>query len=209
MEKHMKRYFLLPVIAFGLCIYIVANQLKSNDSPQTKLPTPDIEFVGPEITITEEDLIDINQMHCLATNIYHEARGESYAGKVAVANVTMNRVHNNKFPNTICGVVYQAQTRENWKGNIVPKRNKCQFSWYCDGKSDDIVLTTLDGSVIKERMQAWEMSLLISSQMIRGNLIDITTGSTHYYNSDLANPYWAEHYVQVVQIDSHSFLKSE
>jgi spore germination cell wall hydrolase CwlJ-like protein len=71
------------------------------------------------------------------------------------------------------------------------------------------VLTTVDGSVIKERMQAWEMSLLISSQMIRGNLIDITTGSTHYYNSDLANPYWAEHYVQVVQIDSHSFLKSE
>ena len=88
----MKRYFLLPVIAFGLCIYIIANQLNPNDTSEAKLPTPDIEFVGPEITITEDDLIDINQMHCLATNIYHEARGESYAGKVAVANVTMNRV---------------------------------------------------------------------------------------------------------------------
>ena len=201
MDGDMNRYFLIAgvlsvllISAFGITQYVLV------DTEQ--------ELIGPPIE-TYEESIDINQAHCLATNIYHEARGESYAGKVAVANVTMNRVKSSKFPNTICEVVYQSQMRENWKGEEVPKRNKCQFSWYCDGKSDDIVLVTTDGNVIKERMIAWEMSQLVANQSVRGNLIDITDGSTHYFNSELANPYWASAYKQVVQIDSHSFLKAD
>ena len=69
--------------------------------------------------------IDINQMHCLATNIYHEARGESIKGKSAVAHVTMNRVTSNRYPNTVCEVVYQAEMRINWKGKLVPRLHKC------------------------------------------------------------------------------------
>jgi spore germination cell wall hydrolase CwlJ-like protein len=201
MDGDMNRYFLIAgvlsvllISAFGITQYVLVDT--------------DQELIGPPIE-TYEESIDINQAHCLATNIYHEARGESYAGKVAVANVTMNRVKSSKFPNTICEVVYQSHTRENWKGEEVPKRNKCQFSWYCDGKSDDIVLVTTDGNVIKERMIAWEMSQLVANQSVRGNLIDITDGSTHYFNSELANPYWASAYKQVVQIDSHSFLKAD
>jgi spore germination cell wall hydrolase CwlJ-like protein len=199
MDGNMKRYFIIASLIcigagaiFGFTRFVVAEQ----------------EFVGPPAEVYEES-IDINQSHCLATNIYHEARGESYAGKVAVANVTMNRVLSPKFPGTICDVVYQSHTRENWKGEEVPKRNKCQFSWYCDGKSDDIVLVTAKGKVIKERMLAWEMSQLVANQSVRGNLIDITDGSTHYFNSELADPYWASAYKQVVQIDSHSFLKED
>ena len=56
--------------------------------PTVEQPAPvEVSFNEPQ-----EPVIDINQMHCLATNIYHEARGESFAGKVAVANVTHNRV---------------------------------------------------------------------------------------------------------------------
>ena len=201
MDGDMNRYFLIAGIlsvllisAFGITQYVLVDT--------------DQELIGPPIE-TYEESIDINQAHCLATNIYHEARGESYAGKVAVANVTMNRVKSSKFPNTMCEVVYQSQMRENWKGEEVPKRNKCQFSWYCDGKSDDIVLVTTDGNVIKERMIAWEMSQMVANQSIRGNLIDITDGSTHYFNSELVNPHWATAYQQVVQIDSHSFLKED
>ena len=52
------------------------------------------------VSYTEPKTVDINQMHCLATNIYHEARGESFAGKVAVANVTHNRVDSKRYPDT-------------------------------------------------------------------------------------------------------------
>ena len=74
------------------------------------------------------------QIECLATNIYHEARSESTIGKIAVAWVTVNRVNTERYPDTVCGVVYDAVLDS--KGN--PKRHQCQFSWYCDGKSDDI-----------------------------------------------------------------------
>ena len=170
---------------------------------------PEVKTVEQTVSITEPKVVDINQMHCLATNIYHEARGESFAGKVAVANVTHNRVNSIKYPDTYCGVVYQAQMYVNWRGNEVPARHKCQFSWYCDGKSDDIVLKTADGKIIKSHMLAWEESLQIATQMIQGNLPDITDGATHYYNHNIAQPYWAGYYVQVVQIDNHTFHKSQ
>lgn len=173
--------------------------------PTVEQPAPvEVSFNEPQ-----EPVIDINQMHCLATNIYHEARGESFAGKVAVANVTHNRVDSEKYPNTYCGVVYQAQMYVNWRGNEVPARHKCQFSWYCDGKSDDIILRTADGEIIKSHMLAWEESLQIATAMIKGQLPDITDGATHYYNHNIAQPYWAGYYVQVVQIDNHTFHKSQ
>jgi N-acetylmuramoyl-L-alanine amidase len=68
------------------------------------------------------------QADCLATNIYFEARGEPIKGQIAIAMVTLNRVADEAFPNTICEVVHQGGTA----------RGKCQFSWYCDGKSDKI-----------------------------------------------------------------------
>ena len=77
-----------------------------------------------------------DELYCLAQNIYFEAGNQPLAGKIAVANVTFNRVEDPQFPDTICGVVYQAKTRVNWKGDVVPIKHKCQFSWYCDGKPD-------------------------------------------------------------------------
>jgi len=62
---------------------------------------------------------------CLARNIYYEARGEPYDGKVAVAQVTLNRAKNRRFPNDVCAVVYQKTTTPD---NVVI----CQFSWFCD-----------------------------------------------------------------------------
>ena len=75
---------------------------------------------------------------CLAKNIYFEAGVESTAGKLAVANVTINRTIHVNYPNTICAVVqegihyYNAQKNEHF-----PVRDRCQFSWFCDGMGDD------------------------------------------------------------------------
>ena len=67
-----------------------------------------------------------NEKECLAENVYFEARGQGAAGWVAVAQVTLNRVQDKRFPNTICEVVKQGLTYENG----YPIKNKCQFSWY-------------------------------------------------------------------------------
>src|SRR6056300_549570 len=75
----------------------------------------------------------LEQHQCMAMNIYHEARSDGKLGQKAVGFVTLNRVQSKHYPSTPCDVVYQAQLNANGK----PKRNKCQFSWYCDGKKDD------------------------------------------------------------------------
>ena len=66
------------------------------------------------------------QTGCLAIALYHEARGEDELGQIAVAQVILNRVKSRKYPDTVCGVVYQNTHR----------RNRCQFSFACDGRSD-------------------------------------------------------------------------
>ena len=73
--------------------------------------------VSKEI-IKQEINEDFNkQLACLTKNIYYEAASESYEGKLAVAQVTLNRANDPKFPSTICGVVYQRTL------------GTCQFSW--------------------------------------------------------------------------------
>jgi spore germination cell wall hydrolase CwlJ-like protein len=74
-----------------------------------------------------------NQVDCVAKAIYFEARGEPFEGQLAVANVINNRVKSSKFPNTHCGVVHQAKRIDD---KIV--KNKCAFSFYCDGKVEEI-----------------------------------------------------------------------
>ena len=72
-----------------------------------------------------------DEVNCLALNIYHEARNQPLVGKLAVAQVTINRVNDNRFPDTLCAVVMQG-----FYHNHFPIKHKCQFSWWCDGKSD-------------------------------------------------------------------------
>lgn len=72
------------------------------------------------ITMGERD----KQLLCLSKNIYFEAGHEPFEGKVAVAQVTLNRVNSGKFPSDVCEVVYQKTARVD---KII-----CQFSWYCE-----------------------------------------------------------------------------
>ena len=78
------------------------------------------------------------QHYCMALNIYYEARGSNLADKAAVADVVLNRVNDSRYPNTICEVVKQGEQKPSWKdpNKMVMVRNRCQFSWYCDGKKD-------------------------------------------------------------------------
>ena len=101
-----------------------------------------IATADPSLPTTKPKTVGVSpiQATCLAENVYFEARNQGTAGWSAVISVTLNRVKDKRFPNTVCEVVKQGPTRESWKKNGIyyPIRHKCQFSWYCDGKADKI-----------------------------------------------------------------------
>ena len=140
---------------------------------------------------------------CLAKNIYFEAGVESTAGKLAVANVTINRTVQERFPNTICEVVQEGIHYYNArKKNHYPVRDRCQFSWYCDGKIDEPrpgrIWTSAQGLAVKVLIQSYEQSL-----------IDITDGATHYHANWMEKfPKWSEEKIVVTSIDNHIFYRS-
>ena len=137
---------------------------------------------------------------CLAKNIYFEAGVESTAGKLAVANVTINRAANKNYPNTICGVVqegihyYNAQKNEHF-----PVRDRCQFSWYCDGMGDN----PREGRTWKS---AQELAKKVLINHYDKALIDITDGATHYHANWMETyPSWSKKKKVMASIDRHIF----
>ena len=141
---------------------------------------------------SEEDKFVTNKF-CLAQNIYFESGNQPLAGRVAVAQVTINRVEDEQFPNSICGVVYQAKLGTNWRGEIYPLRHKCQFSWFCDGKSDR-----------PTDSRTWVESVRLAGLVIDNFYPDITEGAL-WYHADTVNPYWSEQLNRTVTIDNHLF----
>ncbi len=132
---------------------------------------------------------------CLALNVYHEAKNQSFMGQVAVAQVVMNRVKDARYPNTVCDVVKQAET---YKYNpTIPIKNKCQFSWYCDGKSDK-----------PEEPKAWRDAMHVANGVYNGHIGDFVEGATHYH-AYYVNPSWAKVKKYVLRIDDHIFYKWE
>lgn len=170
----MKKLFLAVMLA------VVSSSAVSLSSPASArgLFTPD----------------DRPQAWCLAQNIYFEARGSSRADRIAVADVVLNRVEDTRYPNTICEVVQQGRKHAN--GQMV--RNMCQFSWYCDGKSD--WPTDLD-SWVKAQQIAYNM---IQWQDGRG----LTEGSTHYH-ADYVSPEWSRDLQLTGRIGVHIFYRWE
>ena len=132
---------------------------------------------------------------CLAQNIYFEAANQPLAGRIAVSNVVMNRVEDGQFPNSICGVIYEAKWEENWKGNMIPIRNQCQFSWFCDGKSDD-----------PTDSKTWMQAIRLADRMLDGTYEDITEGAL-WYHADHVDPYWNDYLEETVTINNHIFYK--
>ena len=130
---------------------------------------------------------------CLALNVYHEARDQPFIGQVAVAQVVMNRVRDDRYPDDVCEVVMQGPTYS-WKPDF-PVRHRCQFSWYCDGKSDKTPDQT-----------AWEQALTIAQGVHTGNLDDFVEGATHYHATYVL-PEWAESKTPVVLIGEHIFYR--
>ena len=141
---------------------------------------------------------------CLAKNIYFEAGVESTAGKLAVANVTINRAANKNYPNTICEVVQEGIHYYNaTKDEYFPVRDRCQFSWYCDGLLDE----PREGRTWKSAQELAERVLVNHYDKA---LIDITDGATHYHANWMETyPNWSKKKKVMASIDRHIFYKNK
>ena len=137
---------------------------------------------------------------CLAKNIYFEAGVESTAGKLAVANVTINRTLRDNYPDSICGVVHEGIHRYNERmGEHVPVRDRCQFSWYCDGLLDE----PREGRTWKS---AQELAKKVLVNYHDKALIDITDGAMYYHATWMETyPSWSKTKKVMASIDRHIF----
>ena len=148
-------------------------------------------LISPAMAESTEQSVE-----CLSQNIYFEARSQSLAGQLAVGLVTRNRVLDPRFPNTFCEVVYQGPTRPSWKDQtkFYPVRNRCQFSWYCDGKADKI-----------KDSKAFKQAKRVATYIIdRRDSFDVTDGAT-FYHAYYVKPAWAKTKTRVAKIEEHIF----
>jgi spore germination cell wall hydrolase CwlJ-like protein len=125
----------------------------------------------------------MKEVDCLARNIYFEAGAEPRLGKIAVAEVTMNRVKNKHYPKTVCEVVHQRT------------RTVCQFSWVCEGKG-----TIVPNATWRESRKIAE-SILISKR--KYGII----GEAKFFHADYVYPNWADTKEVVAQIGQHIFYR--
>lgn len=128
------------------------------------------------------------QLGCLAKNIYYEAGNEPFEGKVAVAQVTLNRSESGLFPEDICKVVYQK--------NIFYEKTVCQFSWYCDRAA---MLKPVNKGVYDESMEVAKKVLLEDFRLPSLN-------EAMYYHADYVNPGWKKQ--RITKIGRHIFYKA-
>ena len=201
-KRNMKKVFLFLIMFLIVGAY--GNNGAIESSIKQKMPIKTFTLVSTMIQNEEPHFMpqlenkiyneNQKQITCMAKNIFYEAATESTAGKLAVAHVTLNRVASSRFPNTVCKVVYEGLHHASGH----PKRNRCQFSWYCDGKGDD-----------PKEGHLWSASVKLAKHVFqyKENMVDITDGATHYHANYIANPRWADRSKITTSIDQHIFFR--
>jgi len=140
---------------------------------------PEVQAVDPDGVERMDDAIT-----CLARTIYWEARGEKAVSMEAVASVVMNRLGHEGFPNTVCGVVRQ--------GN---EQGTCQFSWWCDGRSDQA-----------KEDESYATAKEIARRALNQQLTDRTAGALYFHHRNVT-PGWSTEYLKTVEIGEFVFYK--
>lgn len=172
-------------------LILLHNQVHDLDDMYQKTIEKNVSDAAAEKIAARRKELD-DSLTCLAKNIYYESATEPYAGKVAVAQVTLNRVHDSKYPNTICGVVYYK------KINPITHKKEAAFSWTLGSRWRS---KGMNFHVYKE-------CLNIARAMLTKHLrSDIIGSNVEYYHADYINPSWAEDYDRVAEIGHHIFYK--
>lgn len=152
---------------------------KAKPAPSAMITKPEVQAVDPSGAKALDDAIT-----CLARTIYWEAGGEGEAGQEAIANVVMNRLGHEGFPETVCGVVTQGK-----------EQGACQFSWWCDGRSDDA-----------EEAKTYASAKEISRKALNRQLADRTKSAFYFHHRNLT-PSWSTKYIKTAEVGDHLFYK--
>ncbi len=146
----------------------------------------------PSVTEKRNSYVNANNvdkmLDCLTINIFNEAGNEPFEGKVAVAQVTLNRVDHPEFPKDVCKVVYQK--------NIFMERVVCQFSWYC-----------MKPIKVDKNSESYKESHRVAKKvLLEGFRLDSLTNAI-FYHADYVRPNWP--YKRINQIGTHIFYTDE
>ena len=188
----MLKYFSMAAMLAVLIVFSTLGLADNNNNiitneqskPETVFINANFEHLTPKIQ---------RQVLCLANNIYFEARSESIKGQIAVAFVTLNRVHSDLFPNNICDVVKQKT------------KTVCQFSWYCETKPKRQYtkhLLTGEGSL--QYNEIVDIATFVYANHEKLN--DPTHGSL-FYHADYVSPGWGKRMDKVAVIGTHIFYR--
>lgn len=148
-------------LVISLLVWVTTHKLAALKQFKASLPS----------TVTNIDH-KMRELDCLTRNIYWEAASEPFAGKVAVAQVTLNRVASGKFPDTVCGVVYQK--------NVIYEKVVCQFSWFCEGNHKVKAIHT----------PLYRESEEVDKRVLFENFRLPSLEKAMFYHADYVNPGW-------------------
>ena len=136
-------------------------------------------FLGAQPAQAQSD----EDRRMLALNLYHEARSEGREGMAAVGWVTLNRVADPEFPNTITGVITQT------------RRGSCEFGWWCDGKSDE-----------PTEAELWSEAQSVADELLNEPGTDPTDGALFFMESFRGTPGWMQKLRKSAEIGNHNFF---
>lgn len=154
---------------------------------------PDVEVREPVEPLEEQEAQVIDPegsdpleepLTCLARSIYWEAKGVQGRDMESVANVVINRLASEEFPNTVCEVVKQGS-----------EQSPCQFSWWCDGRPDEVV----EGD-------AYEVAREVARQALNRELPDHTDGAL-YFHDRTVRPHWANEFLLTIETEAFFFYR--
>lgn len=175
----------MALLGFLLVLAVLPTNSVSQKNIANEIEVKIIEVI--ELPAKKTRKINASDLRCMAENIYYEAGNQSYAGKMAVGLVVLNRVSNPVFPKTVCDVIHQNNDEI------------CQFSWTCEANRN----------IIDEQTWSWITSLRVAKLLLtheRGSIADITEGSLYFHNTSV-KPDWSRIKRKTVKIDDHIFYK--
>lgn len=154
-----------------------------NPPNRAKLNAPKVLDLPKPPQYSAEDL------KCLSRVMYFEARGEGRKGMFAVGHVVMNRVADDRFPDTVCGVVKQGKYHKSG----LPVRYKCQFSWYCDGIPDKV-----------RDAETYEEAAVLARSILIGTSFN-PVGRSLFYHATSVRPKWSRVFARTARVGNHIF----
>ena len=166
----------------AIAILISGGLLSAGVAQATEIPS-DMKIDWSSIVVSKDEVM------CLALNDYWEARSEVISGRLAVGRVVLNRAMDPRFPSNVCDVIKQSK--------VAGTSNRCQFSWYCDQKTNEV-----------PDSKEWRDSIKIAVALVqKDSSIPDPTGGALWYHADFLRPTWAQGFEPTTVIGTHVFYR--